>query len=301
MKIKDEAVEAAAKAIANAWGETWQCVCAEQRGLDCDCGDAMTDEREPYDERLSREDCRMAARAALAAALPHLSQGAVGVKPLKWTELSTGWIAHTSFHAYEVVKTDHGFMATYANRDFAWGAEDAMKAAAQADFERRIMSALSPAPVGVTDEMVEAAKRIRDTAMEQTMAARIPESGHFGAIAQDADWLVDHLTACQQEVERLTDRAEEAEALLEQMRERLDARERDPVGMQERRRAEAAEARNAELVKALVPFAHIAESYSDQEDDEFQVWTDFDALGATLPLRIFRRARAALGGQSNEA
>ncbi len=72
---------------------------------------------------------------------------AVRVKPLKWTELSTGWIAHTSFHAYEVVKTDQGFMATYANRDFAWGAEDAMKVAAQADYERRILSALThPAP-----------------------------------------------------------------------------------------------------------------------------------------------------------
>ena len=47
----------------------------------------------------------------------------------------------------------------------------------------------------ITDEAVEAAKRIRDTAMQQTLAARIPESGHFGAIAQDADWLADHLTA----------------------------------------------------------------------------------------------------------
>lgn len=49
--------------------------------------------------------------------------------------------------------------------------------------------------MSIKDEAVEAAKRIRDTAMQQTLAARIPESGHFGAIAQDADWLVDHLTA----------------------------------------------------------------------------------------------------------
>ena len=47
----------------------------------------------------------------------------------------------------------------------------------------------------VTDEMVEAARRIRDCAMKNMLAARIPESGHFGAIAQDADWLVDALTA----------------------------------------------------------------------------------------------------------
>lgn len=70
--ITDEAVERAAKAIAEAWGETWACSCAEQRGLDCDCGDAMCEDREgrPYDEDLTREDCRMAARAALLAAFP---------------------------------------------------------------------------------------------------------------------------------------------------------------------------------------------------------------------------------------
>lgn len=60
-------IEAAARAIADAWGETWECCCTEQRGLDCDCGYAMTDERDGCDERLTREDCRMAARAALSA------------------------------------------------------------------------------------------------------------------------------------------------------------------------------------------------------------------------------------------
>jgi len=44
-------------------------------------------------------------------------------------------------------------------------------------------------------EIIQAVKRIRDTAMEQTLAARIPESGEFGAIAQDADWLFDALSA----------------------------------------------------------------------------------------------------------
>ncbi|MVB00109.1 hypothetical protein GN330_22950 [Nitratireductor sp. CAU 1489] len=76
--ITDEAVERAAEAIAGAWGETWACCCTEQRGLDCDCGDAMCEDREgrPYDEDLTREDCRMAARAALTAAFP--STAAVG-------------------------------------------------------------------------------------------------------------------------------------------------------------------------------------------------------------------------------
>ncbi|MGB6087753.1 Lar family restriction alleviation protein [Parvibaculum sp.] len=67
--ITDEMVERAAEAIAESWGETWCCDCSENRGLDCDCGSAMTDEREQYDERLSREDCRMASRAAITAAL----------------------------------------------------------------------------------------------------------------------------------------------------------------------------------------------------------------------------------------
>ena len=66
------------------------------------------------------------------------------VKALEWTPLSTGWITHTPFHSYEVVRTKHGAMATYANQDFAWGEENTMKAAAQADYERRVLSALSP-------------------------------------------------------------------------------------------------------------------------------------------------------------
>jgi Rad3-related DNA helicase len=57
---------------------------------------------------------------------------------------------------------------------------------------------------------------------------------------------------------------------------------------------QAAEARVRELEAGLRPFATIADEYTDQEDDDFQVWKDFDVLGATLPLRIFRRARALL-------
>lgn len=52
-----------------------------------------------------------------------------------------------------------------------------------------------PASRTVTEAMVEALKRIRDTAMEHTLAARIPECGVFGGIAQDADWLMSELTA----------------------------------------------------------------------------------------------------------
>ena len=48
-----------------------------------------------------------------------------------------------------------------------------------------------------------------------------------------------------------------------------------------------------EALAALKPFVDIANEYDDAEDDDFQVWRDFDVLGATLPLRNFRRARAA--------
>ncbi len=49
--------------------------------------------------------------------------------------------------------------------------------------------------VTVTEAMVEAVQRIRETAMRQSVVARIPECGEFGGIAQDADWLLDALKA----------------------------------------------------------------------------------------------------------
>ncbi|MFP1634125.1 hypothetical protein ACLB6G_20540 [Zhengella sp. ZM62] len=72
-----EAVEAVARAIAERWGEHWECCCDAERGMDCDCGDAMSDERDSYEDRLCRNDCRVAARAALAAARPfHFEEAA---------------------------------------------------------------------------------------------------------------------------------------------------------------------------------------------------------------------------------
>lgn len=49
--------------------------------------------------------------------------------------------------------------------------------------------------VVVTEAMVEALKRIRETAMAHILIARIPECGVFGGIAQDADWLLSEITA----------------------------------------------------------------------------------------------------------
>lgn len=51
----------------------------------------------------------------------------------------------------------------------------------------------------VTDEMVEAVQRIRETAMRWTLVARIPECGEFGGIAQDAGWLLGALRAAEQQ------------------------------------------------------------------------------------------------------
>lgn len=66
-KLTQKQIETAARAIADAWGEIWECCCTEQLGLDCYCGYTMTDERDGCGERLTREDCRKAARAALSA------------------------------------------------------------------------------------------------------------------------------------------------------------------------------------------------------------------------------------------
>ena len=179
------------------------------------------------------------------AALPHM--GGVRVKPLEWRERVEGFTcSENGVLSYTIMNSRNRVYGIRGDHDGAaeFASAEEAKAAAQADYERRIMSAieLSAPPRVVADEVVNAAKRIRDTAMEQTMAARIPESGHFGAIAQDADWLVDHITACQQEVERLRAKVKELDGECQQSI--LDI-------CRERERAETVEARNAELIRAL--------------------------------------------------
>lgn len=76
------------------------------------------------------------------------------------------------------------------------------------------------------------------------------------------------------ETDRLvTARADDAEAEVAKLRERVAA-----------------------LEAGLKPFADIAEAYRESEDDDFQVGHDFDTLGSSLPLRIFRAARALFKG-----
>lgn len=53
---------------------------------------------------------------------------------------------------------------------------------------KRIVARLAHTPAeGLDREAVAALRRARDLAMRMTVEARIPECGHFGAIAQDLD------------------------------------------------------------------------------------------------------------------
>jgi hypothetical protein len=101
-------------------------------------------------------------RAALTAALPHLAAGcaeAVAVKPLEWREEVAGmwWTAEN----YRIEACDGGGFAARvtapSSRNFhtlVFGVSfEAAKAAAQADFEQRIRSALVSAPAAPSDGM----------------------------------------------------------------------------------------------------------------------------------------------------
>lgn len=94
--------------------------------------------------------------AMLSAALPHLSAPcAVEVKKLEWVEVSYGFIAHTPFGTYKLslnwgdhCKTAMVIAGGELPKSFH-DAPDEAKAAAQADFERRIFSNVVTKPVDV--------------------------------------------------------------------------------------------------------------------------------------------------------
>jgi len=47
----------------------------------------------------------------------------------------------------------------------------------------------------IPEEWLKALKEARDIALLQALLkARVPECGHFGAIAQQLDWLVEEIT-----------------------------------------------------------------------------------------------------------
>jgi hypothetical protein len=66
---EDELIEKMARAMApEMTDKPWECECIKNRGTDCDCGDAMNEERvDLYDEDLCRDDVRLYAHAALAS------------------------------------------------------------------------------------------------------------------------------------------------------------------------------------------------------------------------------------------
>lgn len=102
-----------------------------------------------YREELSRElDGFSLTDAALAAADELEARAFVKVKPLRWTSKS---YAETPFGKYLVVREDWSdgqdfWFVCFAGKPYAkcgeHGSEEAAKAAAQADYERRIREAL---------------------------------------------------------------------------------------------------------------------------------------------------------------
>ena len=155
----------------------------------------------------------MSVRAALEAALPHLSQGAVRVKSLEWSydERWELWSAETPFGDNELihfvepdVSAPNGFWEWNGSEreDDEYPTLDAAKAAAQADYERRILSALSLAPVGVTDEM-----RRRGKEALQVMNRRKMTCAEMAGVVLDAAF-ASHEPAPTDTQERLSEAGE---------------------------------------------------------------------------------------------
>ena len=116
-----------------------------------------------HDTGFERERWKARAEAAEAALADARDKERVSVKPLEW-DAST---AQAPFWTeYEVQKTDNGFwVAMLSGGRVARGltSEAEAKAAAQADYERRILSALEPAPDHAEwDAAIEAAAKVID-------------------------------------------------------------------------------------------------------------------------------------------
>lgn len=73
--MTDDLREAVAQALAEKHGLQWACECSEQRGMDCDCGDALTDDRAyPSDTYPCRHDFRLSADAAIQVVVERCAQ-----------------------------------------------------------------------------------------------------------------------------------------------------------------------------------------------------------------------------------
>lgn len=217
-------------------------------------------------------------RAAFDAGRDSRQTGAVRVNTLKWE----GVLASTPFCSYSV--GDYGDDAPnwrwvrseypYGERsDDGYPTEAEAKAAAQADYERRILSALEPTPIketaepavpadvqGITDEW------IRDTAMNVMLATEVEEAIRtLTAALSNSDY--QRIAA---ENERLRAERDEADhALIDKYRNPQSGVFSFPGDVAAIiRRLEAAESKLAEAVKVLKPFADVADYDIGADEDD---------------------------------
>lgn len=114
---------------------------------------------------------------ALQAALPHLAPCAVEVKKLDYVEVSYGFIAHTAFGTYKISGKwgDYEKVAmVIAGGEFPKSFHEdteAAKSAAQADFERRILSCVVTKPVDVAALRRQAFEEGFENGVEQSLNA----------------------------------------------------------------------------------------------------------------------------------
>ncbi|MDH5798500.1 MAG: hypothetical protein OEZ19_08035 [Paracoccaceae bacterium] len=104
---RDEMIEAMARAGNKAFGGPWwECECTAQRGIDCDCGDALLEERlDRYDDQMSREDWRFQAKAMLDA----LEAAGMRIVPVKALDRLLQSAAMLQQNSEECVRRHHGF------------------------------------------------------------------------------------------------------------------------------------------------------------------------------------------------
>jgi hypothetical protein len=105
------------------------------------------------------------ARAAIAQA-----PAPVRVKPLVWEEKNGAWDARTAFGTGYTVADSQWTYGPTKVWFYSDGGNEAAKAAAQADYEARILSAITPAP---SDDAVKA----REAALKE--AAAVADSLHY--------------------------------------------------------------------------------------------------------------------------
>ena len=122
-----------------------------------------------------REQWCSSVRQVIAAALPYLSAPcAVEVMELNWVEVSYGFIAHTAFGTYKVKADVDQFMMINSGSEFPTSYHDnhfEAKAAAQADFERRILSNVVTKPVDVAAVRRQAFEEGFENGVEQSLNA----------------------------------------------------------------------------------------------------------------------------------